>query len=194
MTKSLSYLGFVAGFWNGLCGEVDKSKPPVGGLVLERLLSSPQDEWVGNLLLPQFLMWNRWWAHARQFSVGGAGSSGGKNSSAGLLAPGSTRENMELPIACISQSPEGASRCETGLDNSPLCVSEKIESSPGCTPCITGWVLLQVRRRELRRGGGRHRLGGRRHVQPLRARLRGARARRAACGPWRPRVRAGGAR
>lgn len=29
MTKSLNYQGFVAGFWNGLCGEVDKSKPPV---------------------------------------------------------------------------------------------------------------------------------------------------------------------
>jgi len=46
---------------------VDKSKPPVGGLVLERLLDSrPQDAWVGDLLLPQFVMWSRWWAQVRR--------------------------------------------------------------------------------------------------------------------------------
>lgn len=116
MTKSLNYKGFVAGFWNGLCGEVDKSKPPVGSIALEHLVARDPDAlWLVDLLLPQLLMWNRWWAAARQFAVGGGGGKGQKNVSAGLLAPGSTRQYMNLAIDCANQSPVSASRCETGL-------------------------------------------------------------------------------
>ena len=65
MTKSLlSYGGgYVAGFWNGLCGEVDKSKPPVGGLVLSHLVTADPEAnlWVADLLIDQHLLWNRWW-------------------------------------------------------------------------------------------------------------------------------------
>eukprot|EP00036_Acanthoecidae_sp_10tr_P017251 CAMPEP_0206301406 /NCGR_PEP_ID=MMETSP0106_2-20121207/8194_1 /ASSEMBLY_ACC=CAM_ASM_000206 /TAXON_ID=81532 /ORGANISM="Acanthoeca-like sp., Strain 10tr" /LENGTH=185 /DNA_ID=CAMNT_0053732147 /DNA_START=125 /DNA_END=679 /DNA_ORIENTATION=+ len=61
-------------------------------------------------------MWNRWWAATRRFSPVGQE----KNASVGLLAPGSTRENLDLVINCNSESAVGASRCETGLDNSPL--------------------------------------------------------------------------
>ena len=62
------YKGFVAGFWNGLCGEVDKSKPPVGGLALQLLLErDPTDLWIADLLVNQFIMWNRWWADTRQY-------------------------------------------------------------------------------------------------------------------------------
>jgi putative isomerase len=122
MTKSLNYQGFVAGFWNGKCGEVDKSKPPVGGLALQHFLRhNPKDMWIAELLLPQFVSWSRWWAAARQFDV----VAHGKNTSnaGGLYAPGSTRANQHIAIACTKagqESPEGASRCETGLDNSPL--------------------------------------------------------------------------
>ena len=58
------------------------------------------------------------WAEARQFDV----VSHAKNTTTGggLYAPGSTRANQNLFIACTNQDPEGASRCETGLDNSPL--------------------------------------------------------------------------
>ena len=114
--------GFVAGFWNGLCGEVDKSKPPVGGIALRHLLEQSQaaggdddSKWVAELLLPQFVAWSRWWAAARQFDV----IKGAKNSSigGGLYAPGSTRQNQHIAIACTNQDPLGASRCETGLDN-----------------------------------------------------------------------------
>lgn len=119
MTKSLSFKGFVAGFWNGLCGEIDKSKPPVGGIALEQLLKShPSDLWVAELLLPQFVLWSRWWAETRQFSAAPGGT---KNMTVGLLAPGSTRENLYLHIHCnLDRNSVAASRCETGLDNSPL--------------------------------------------------------------------------
>ena len=128
MTKSLIFKGYVAGFWNGLCGEVDKSKPPVGGLALELMLRRhPEEAWMGELLLPQLVMWNRWWAQTRQFSP----VSGAKNTTVGggLLAPGSTRANVKLAISCEDQSPVGASRCETGLDNSPLYDDAKFVSS-----------------------------------------------------------------
>jgi hypothetical protein len=126
MTKSLIFKGFVAGFWNGLCGEVDKSKPPVGSVALEFLVQRDASAlWLVDLLLPQMLLWNRWWAQTRQFGLpatSGPGSAGRgqKNVTFGLLAPGSTRQNIELAIACTNQPPLVASRCETGLDNSPL--------------------------------------------------------------------------
>ena len=70
---------------------------------------------MAELLLPQFVSWSRWWAAARQFDV----TKGAKNTSSGggLYAPGSTRRNQHIAIACTNQSPTGASRCETGLDN-----------------------------------------------------------------------------
>lgn len=108
MTKSLIYKGYVAGFWNGVCGEVDKSKPPVGGLALEYFVDRDPEKnlWVADLLIDQMLLWNRWWTAARL-----------KN---GMIAPGSTREMLSDPIACVNQSPTLAAACETGLDNSPL--------------------------------------------------------------------------
>jgi hypothetical protein len=79
----------------------------------------PHDaHWIGELLMPQLILWNRWWAVARQYST----ASGSKNvtDGGGILAPGSTRANIKLAISCANQSPLLASRCETGLDNSPL--------------------------------------------------------------------------
>merc|ERR1712050_827305 len=52
------------------------------------------------------VLWNRWWTDARLKQ--------------GMIAPGSTREMMSDPTACTNQGPTLASRCETGLDNSPL--------------------------------------------------------------------------
>ena len=122
MTKSLIFKGFVAGFWNGDCGEVDKSKPPVGGLALEFLLArhpDPNNLWVAELLLEQFVMWSRWWAEARRYDTRG----GEKNKTTGLIAPGCTRANQLLPISCgtspISNRVTTVTG-ETGLDNSPL--------------------------------------------------------------------------
>ena len=96
-----------------------KSKPPVAGLVLDLFLERrPNETWIAELLMPQLVMWNRWWVTARQYSP----TTGAKNASAGggLLAPGSTRANNQLAISCSDQDPVTASRCETGLDNSPL--------------------------------------------------------------------------
>jgi hypothetical protein len=97
----------VAGFWNGLCGEVDKSKPPVGTIALQYLWKQDPHVhgWVVDLLFDQHLLWNRWWA--RRYH-------------GGMVSPGSTRSMLLTPISCINQDPVGASRCETGLDNSPL--------------------------------------------------------------------------
>lgn len=120
--------GFVAGFWNGQCGEVDKSKPPVGGLVLQRLLhvenenqnedenkneneSSSSNEWVGELLLDQFVMWNRWWTERRVrtepvivgVDVASTGINMGEVNVNGTIAPGSSREMMKLSISCTNQ-------------------------------------------------------------------------------------------
>ena len=121
MTKALHFRGYVPGFWNGLCGEVDKSKPPVGGLALHFFLEHhPEDVWVAELLLEQYLMWNRWWGTNRQFSV----ATGSKNATVGLVAPGSTRAADLLPLQCQGM-PDIKNRVdvvtgETGLDNSPL--------------------------------------------------------------------------
>lgn len=107
MSKSLIYKGFVAGFWNGKCGETDKSKPPVGGLALQRLVGvQGKNLWVAELLMDQLVMWNRWWSKARL-----------KN---GMIAPGSTREMLDDPTYCAKEDALSASRDETGLDNSPL--------------------------------------------------------------------------
>lgn len=124
MTKSLSFKGYVPGFWNGLCGEVDKSKPPVGGLALSfHLARHPEDLWVAELLFDQFLLWNRWWAEARQYGFGNATHAGSKVDSNGVIAPGCTRENQLLSISCgtspISNRVDTVTG-ETGLDNSPL--------------------------------------------------------------------------
>ena len=89
------------------------------GLALQLLLEkNPTDLWIADLLVNQFIMWNRWWADTRQYSP----TAGVKNSSTGggLLAPGSTRANNKIAISCTDQDPVTASRCETGLDNSPL--------------------------------------------------------------------------
>eukprot|EP01063_Lacrimia_lanifica_P006841 TRINITY_DN14313_c0_g1_i1.p1 TRINITY_DN14313_c0_g1~~TRINITY_DN14313_c0_g1_i1.p1 ORF type:complete len:660 (+),score=213.63 TRINITY_DN14313_c0_g1_i1:174-1982(+) len=108
LTKSMVTLdgGFVSGFWNGDCGEVDKSKPPLGAMALQSLGSSA-DGWVTELLFDRLALWNRWWE--RRFH-------------GDLYAPGSTRENINTPVycKCIVQDPLAASSCETGLDNSPL--------------------------------------------------------------------------
>jgi putative isomerase len=117
MTKSLiSYGGgYVAGFWNGLCGEVDKSKPPVGALALAALVeNNASNMWVADLLIDQHVLWNRWWSRRLHD---------------GMIAPGSTREMMSTPIACTNQDPVVASRCETGLDNSPLYDDAKFITS-----------------------------------------------------------------
>ena len=110
MTKSISAAngGYVAGFWNGDCGEADKSKPPVGALALAKLLErDPNDEWVASLLFDQFWLWNRWWRVRERDS---------------MVAPGSTREMIGTPFQCpyTVQPPKHAANCETGLDNSPL--------------------------------------------------------------------------
>lgn len=112
MTSSLFFQGFVPGFWNGLCGEMDKSKPPISGMALETLVKKyPNLQWVVELLLPNLLEWNRWWVRARMKLV---------TDGVGLIAPGSTRENVKLNFHCNEASALDAARCETGLDNSPL--------------------------------------------------------------------------
>jgi hypothetical protein len=121
MTKALHFRGYVPGFWNGVCGEVDKSKPPVGGLALQWFLEHhPAQSWVAELLLEQYLLWNRWWAAARQFDAVGHT----KNRTTGLIAPGSTRVAELLPLQCQGM-PDVRNRVdvvsgESGLDNSPL--------------------------------------------------------------------------
>eukprot|EP00039_Didymoeca_costata_P014975 m.247703 g.247703 ORF g.247703 m.247703 type:complete len:963 (+) comp16129_c0_seq2:125-3013(+) len=114
--------GYVAGFWNGLCGEVDKSKPPVGGIALQKILEEyPEEMWMGDLLIDQFMLWNRWWQYKRLRKENSTYRETSKdNMNGAALAPGSSREMMTLPISCTTQNPIVASRCETGLDNSPL--------------------------------------------------------------------------
>jgi putative isomerase len=121
--------GFVAGFWNGHCGEYDKSKPPVGSLLLEQILNAnmstnnnnndndndnDNNTWVGEIVLDQLAAWSKWWVDTRFVQE----VNGTSNSS--LYAPGSTRELMHSPLMCVYQKPVDASKCETGLDNSPL--------------------------------------------------------------------------
>ena len=113
MTQSLWYQGFVAGFWNGQCGELDKSKPPLGTMALTFLLEYfPEQQWLVEYLLPFFVEWNEWWSQARM-----------PISDIPLIAPGSTRSNFEhnLSIMCDHYPPpKYAASCETGLDNSPM--------------------------------------------------------------------------
>lgn len=142
MTKSLIYDGYVAGFWNGLCGEVDKSKPPVAGLALSHYIrarrvnhkgvAASDETWVAALLLDQLVMWNSWWNATRAHR--------------GALAPGSTRAMLSSPIACINQDPVSASRCETGLDNSPLYDGATFVPSENCIDSVdVGMTALYAR-------------------------------------------------
>ena len=123
MTKALTFKGYVPGYWNGLCGEVDKSKPPVAALALEFFLAHhTESTWVASLLLDQLVMWSRWWSGARRYSA----STGGRDAASGLIAPGSNRENELLPLSCNGGVETPVSNRvstitgETGLDNSPL--------------------------------------------------------------------------
>ena len=107
--------GFVPGFWNGQCGEIDKSKPPVGSLALDTVLKdyAPKQLWVANYLLPYFVSWNEWWKNSRM-----------PIENVPLIAPGSNRTVYDHKhyTMCddLNQPPKLASMCETGLDNSPL--------------------------------------------------------------------------
>ena len=111
-------------------GEYDKSKPPIGGLLLEQILNAetPNDDdakddakdddnsWVGNIVLDQLATWSKWWVDTRFVKEV-------NDTSRRLYAPGSTREVMHSPLMCVYQKPVDASKCETGLDNSPFSAS-----------------------------------------------------------------------
>lgn len=132
--------GGVIGFWNGHCGEADKSKPPVGGMLLRHLLkthlknismspNSVNNSWIAEIVMDQFMMWSRWWVNSR-FQIE-HGTKSNHSISTSLYAPGSTRQLLDKkhPVVCISQPPIGAARCETGLDNSPLYDNAKFVDS-----------------------------------------------------------------
>lgn len=70
------------------------------------------NSWVGNIVLDQLATWSKWWVDTRFVKE--------VNTSRRLYAPGSTRELMQSPLMCVYQKPVEASKCETGLDNSPL--------------------------------------------------------------------------
>ena len=109
MTQTLFYQGFVVGFWNGQCGEFDKSKPPIGTMAVDVLVENfPNQKWVIDLLLDHFLEWNDWWTIFRMPMTG-------------LIAPGSSQYNSNLSVFCdMNAPPLHAAACETGLDNSPI--------------------------------------------------------------------------
>jgi hypothetical protein len=92
----------------------------VGGLALQYFLEHhPEDSWVAELLLEQYLMWSRWWSAARQFDAVGHR----KDQQVGLIAPGSTRDPAMLPIECSPVSVHNRVDVvtgETGLVRAPL--------------------------------------------------------------------------
>ena len=118
--------GLVIGFWNGHCGEMDKSKPPIGGLLLQDLFKHQQKgmgiDWVGEVVLDQLAAWSEWWVEVRFMGNGNGTNHEGTTTAHNtqLYAPGSTRQLMNYTLMCVHQNPVSASRCETGLDNSPL--------------------------------------------------------------------------
>jgi hypothetical protein len=121
--------GVVIGFWNGHCGEFDKSKPPIGSLLLEQIVLHSRDgaavaasAWVAEIVVDQLAAWNKWWVDTRfrTETVTAAATEATATNSIGMYAPGSTREVMHHPLMCVFQNPVSASKCETGLDNSPL--------------------------------------------------------------------------
>ena len=59
--KKFNPILFMIDLSSGLCGEVDKSKPPVGALALGHLVQQNPAEflWIADLLMDQFVMWNR---------------------------------------------------------------------------------------------------------------------------------------
>ena len=71
------------------------------------------NSWVGNIVLDQLATWSKWWVDTRFVKEV-------NDTSRRLYAPGSTREVMHSPLMCVYQKPVDASKCETGLDNSPL--------------------------------------------------------------------------
>eukprot|EP00755_Sulcionema_specki_P000981 Sspe_Gene.25808::Locus_10470_Transcript_1_1_Confidence_1.000_Length_2535::g.25808::m.25808 len=120
MTKAFIIDGYVPGYWNGKCGETNKSKPPVGGLVLHAVLqhlggANSTAGFLVPLLFERLLKWNRWWYDTRFVD--------------GLLAPGWGIRTKALN--CDGQPPLLAAKCETGLDNSPMFDSAVFVSEQG---------------------------------------------------------------
>jgi putative isomerase len=118
MTLTFWHQGFVPGFWNGKCGEVDKSKPPLGAwALLSHVEKYPDHLWIARLLIRYLEAWNDWWVQQRMVDL--------------LIAPGSIRSNVGLSWHCEAHGPVYSAVCETGLDNSPLYDSASFIPSAG---------------------------------------------------------------
>ena len=75
--------------------------------------------WVAEIVVDQLAAWNKWWVDTR-FRTETVTAAATEATNIGMYAPGSTREVMHHPLMCVFQKPVSASKCETGLDNSPL--------------------------------------------------------------------------
>ncbi|MCU0353818.1 MAG: hypothetical protein MUD08_08800 [Cytophagales bacterium] len=102
VSKTIDRWGMVPNYVaaHGL-GSPDRSQPPVGGLVVQRLYQQYKDKWLVELLFDRLLAWNRWWPANRQTK--------------GYLCWGTN----PVPPDGAANTWQGAAY-ESGLDNSPM--------------------------------------------------------------------------
>ena len=99
--------GFVPNFGRSLGWKSeDRSEPPVGSLVVERLYNRYHDRWFLAAAFPELLRWNRWWDQHRNCQ--------------GYLCWGSDPSNKPWEKTDSSVHTLQGARFESGLDNSPM--------------------------------------------------------------------------
>ncbi|HZZ58172.1 MAG TPA: trehalase family glycosidase [Opitutaceae bacterium] len=99
--------GFVPNYASGrLPRSLDRSEPPVGSLVVERLYRRFHDRWFVAEAFPGLLAWNRWWAGHRAVD--------------GYLVWGSDPSDPDYDRRDGAVNTLQGAKYESGLDNSPL--------------------------------------------------------------------------
>ena len=57
--------GFVPNFSGGGDKSIDRTEPPVGGMILKEIWDKFHDDWIVHLLFPDLVAWNDWFVRER---------------------------------------------------------------------------------------------------------------------------------
>ncbi|HEY3754957.1 MAG TPA: trehalase family glycosidase [Opitutaceae bacterium] len=107
MLRERAPAGFVPNYSSARIGRsLDRSEPPVGSLVVQRLYRRFHDRWFVEQTFPALLAWNRWWAAHRAVD--------------GYLAWGTEPTGLDYDLQDVAVDTLQGAKYESGLDNSPM--------------------------------------------------------------------------
>ena len=65
IVKARTSKGFVPNFSGGGDKSIDRTEPPVGGMILKEIWDKFHDDWIVHLLFPDLVAWNDWFVRER---------------------------------------------------------------------------------------------------------------------------------